>query len=143
MPEAGRKIEGKNIANDAINGRAGNGNTVNGGESCKFFQRRDQLTVAVFAALCLAGQLVWRGLAESPVDIDRTPRRTQQFCLDINRAEWPEWTLLPRVGETLARRIVESRREEGPFRSTEDLRRVRGIGPRTLETMRPYLMPVP
>jgi competence ComEA-like helix-hairpin-helix protein len=143
MPEASRKIAGKNIEDDTLRGRAGNGDAVNGGESCRCFNRRDQRTVAVFAALCLAGQLIWLGLAEPPVDIDRAPRRVQQFCLDINRAEWPEWTLLPRVGETLARRIVQSRCEEGPFRSAEDLRRVRGIGPRTLENMRPYLMPVP
>lgn len=119
------------------------GNKLNGSPAGGFFRRCDQLTIAVFVAMCLAGQLVWRSLADSPIDIDRAPRLSQQFCLDINRADWIEWTLLPRVGETLARRIVESRSEKGPFRSTEDLLRVRGIGPKTLENMRPYLMPVP
>ena len=51
--------------------------------------------------------------------------------------------MLPGVGETLARRIVESRSEAGPFTELEALRRVRGIGPKTLERIRPYLRPVP
>ena len=51
---------------------------------------------------------------------------------------------LPGVGSTLARRIVDCRRVGGPFLDHKDLRRrVRGIGPRTLETMRPYLLPMP
>jgi competence protein ComEA len=43
----------------------------------------------------------------------------------------------------LARRIVESRVVEGPFGDHRDLLRVNGIGPRTLERMRPYLLPMP
>lgn len=51
--------------------------------------------------------------------------------------------MLPNIGETLARRIVESREAEGPFAEVDDLQRVRGIGPRTLEQLRPYLRPIP
>jgi competence protein ComEA len=43
----------------------------------------------------------------------------------------------------MARRIVESRQATGEFRDHDDLRRVRGIGPRTLEKMKPYLLPMP
>ena len=56
---------------------------------------------------------------------------------------WFEFAELPDVGETLARRIVESRATAGPFKDQSDLRRVRGIGPLTLEKMKPYLMPLP
>lgn len=46
---------------------------------------------------------------------------------------------LPRIGPTLAHRIVEAQ-ADGPFRSPEDLRaRVRGIGPVTLARIQPYL----
>ena len=51
--------------------------------------------------------------------------------------------LMPGIGEQLARRIVAERTTGGPFRDWDDLRRVRGIGPRTLEGMRPYLLPMP
>jgi competence protein ComEA len=64
------------------------------------------------------------------------------FKLDVNRADWPEWTQLPRIGETLARRIVESRDEGGLFQAHEDLTHVSGIGPRTLANMRPYLLAI-
>ena len=43
----------------------------------------------------------------------------------------------------LAERIVESRETGGPFRDNDDLRRVRGIGARTLENIRPYLRSAP
>ncbi len=51
--------------------------------------------------------------------------------------------MLPGVGETLAKRIVESRAAEGRFADVEELQRVRGIGPKTLERMKPYLRPLP
>ena len=46
---------------------------------------------------------------------------------------------LPGIGPTLAKRIVETREAE-PFRSVEDLRRVRGIGVKTLEKLRPLVV---
>ena len=48
---------------------------------------------------------------------------------------------VPALGETLARRIVDSRLEDGAYADHEDLLRVQGIGPRTLERMKPYLRP--
>ncbi|MBW3595805.1 MAG: helix-hairpin-helix domain-containing protein [Planctomycetes bacterium] len=65
------------------------------------------------------------------------------FLVDVNSAPWTELSLLPGVGETLAKRIVESRAADGPFREHDDVLRVRGIGPKTLERMRPYLTPMP
>jgi competence protein ComEA len=58
-------------------------------------------------------------------------------------AEWPEFAELPELGETLARRIVESRAKVGAFGDHDDLLRVEGIGPRTLERLKPYLLPMP
>jgi competence protein ComEA len=52
--------------------------------------------------------------------------------IDINAAPAHELTLLPRIGPTLADRIVADRAENGRFDSLEDLSRVRGIGPRTV-----------
>ena len=50
---------------------------------------------------------------------------------------------MPGIGEALAHRIVDDRAENGPFRDLNELRRVRGIGPVTLEGMKPYLLPMP
>ena len=56
--------------------------------------------------------------------------------LDLNRAGAAELDALPGIGPVLARRIVEYRREHGPFRRVEELRAVRGVGPRLLEKLR-------
>jgi competence protein ComEA len=59
--------------------------------------------------------------------------------IDINRARAADLELLPGVGPMLARRIVEQRAARGRFVAAEDLLSVRGIGPRTLERLRPLL----
>ncbi len=58
--------------------------------------------------------------------------------LDLNEADEMELTLLPRIGEVLAKRIVDYRNENGGFSSVDDLLSVKGIGPKTLERLRPY-----
>jgi len=59
--------------------------------------------------------------------------------IDINRAE--PWLLeaMPGIGELLAQRIVDYRSENGPFRRIEDLLKVSGIGPATLEKIKDFI----
>ena len=59
--------------------------------------------------------------------------------IDINRAE--PWLLeaLPGIGEVLAQRIVDYRSDNGSFRIIEDLLKVSGIGPATLEKIKDYI----
>jgi len=67
--------------------------------------------------------------------------------IDPNRAGAAELTVLPGIGATKARRIVafrEAHRDpDDPaapvFFRPEDLERVHGIGPRTVEVLRPML----
>ena len=59
--------------------------------------------------------------------------------VNINSASAEQLTLLPRVGASVAARIVEFRKENGPFKSAEDLMLVRGIGEKTFEGMRSYV----
>jgi competence protein ComEA len=110
-------------------------------------KRTDQVAVAalVLVALGCSGVywVVEGGARGRLIEIDRATHETARFQIDINEADWPEWTQLPDIGETIARRIVESRDLDGPFTDVDDLRRVRGIGPKTLERMKPYLRPVP
>jgi len=53
--------------------------------------------------------------------------------IDLNRATATELEALPGVGPAIAARIVEFRREHGPFATFGDLERVSGIGPRLRE----------
>lgn len=110
-------------------------------------RRMDQPTAAALAAMALLLMVVWCFLNSyfdgRLIDIETAEPIAIAFRIDVNRAEWPELALMPNIGEQLAKRIVADRTERGPFKEIDDLLRVRGIGPRTLETMRPFLLPLP
>ena len=61
---------------------------------------------------------------------------TAVLRIDLNVAEPRELALLPGVGPILANRIAENRIRLGPFASVDDLSRVYGIGPKTLNQIR-------
>lgn len=48
--------------------------------------------------------------------------------VDLNSATFTELNSLPGIGPVTAERILEFRRENGPFKRVEDLMNVRGIG---------------
>jgi competence protein ComEA len=110
-------------------------------------RRGEQALIAAVVTVSLVAMMAawfYKGGARGRlIEIDRAQPESIAYLVDINRAPWPEIAQLPDIGETLAKRIVESRETDGPFRDHDDLRRVRGIGPKTLEGMRPYLLPMP
>jgi competence protein ComEC len=55
--------------------------------------------------------------------------------VNLNTASAAELEALPAIGPALARRIIAGR----PYRSVEDLERVRGIGPATMAKIRPLV----
>jgi competence protein ComEA len=74
------------------------------------------------------------------VEYDDLSRREIPFVVDLNQADAAELAQLPVIGPELARRILEHRAEHGPFRTIEELSQVKGIGPKTLEAIRPHLL---
>lgn len=58
--------------------------------------------------------------------------------IDLNGATEAELTELPGIGPKKARAIVDERLRNGPFTSVDDLERVRGIGPATIDRLRPW-----
>ena len=106
--------------------------------------RYDQVTIAWLGGLALVclGIATWSksDLRGTAVDIDKTRRLEVDFRVDLNHADWPELTMLPGIGITLARRIVRSRQTEGPFHNAAELMRVKGVGPVKMARMRPYLV---
>ncbi|MBX3412004.1 MAG: helix-hairpin-helix domain-containing protein [Pirellulales bacterium] len=112
-----------------------------------WLRRADQLGVAVLLLAGFVGIAAWwlahGGHRGGLIDIERAEPRHARFEVDLNSAEWPELAQVPGIGEALARRIIESREVDGPYLDHDDLQRVRGIGPRTIERMRPYLRPMP
>lgn len=89
------------------------------------------LTVARFG---VAPPTVTRATDAPPVVLDAGPLR-----VDPNRDDARGLEALPGVGPRMAARILAARTVR-PFTGPDDLLRVRGIGPRTLARMRPYLI---
>jgi competence protein ComEA len=61
------------------------------------------------------------------------------IVIDVDRATAAELELLPRVGPTLAQRIVQDRNEHGAFGSLPALIRVKGIGPKLVTHIAPHV----
>lgn len=59
--------------------------------------------------------------------------------VNVNTAGLTELQLLPRIGPSVAAKIVEQREKNGPFKALDDLLLVRGIGESTYEGLKPYV----
>ena len=127
------------------------------------FNRNEQIVLSILCATLVIGgavTLVERHLTDLdefhvikgavPVPSDTaaaSPRAVQQVSaeamdrplVDLNTASADILQTLPRVGPETARRILAYREAHGPFRSVDDLTAVRGIGPKTLERLRPLV----
>lgn len=68
-------------------------------------------------------------------------KSTKKFTgtININRATTPEFDSLAGIGPVIAARIVTYRNQNGPFMAIEDLLKVSGVGPKTLEKIRSRL----
>lgn len=63
--------------------------------------------------------------------------------VDLNAATAAALETVPGVGPQRAADIVADREARGPFASVDELDRVRGFGPSTVERLRPYLVVTP
>ena len=65
-----------------------------------------------------------------------TGRQNQGFPVNVNRAGAERLMELPRIGPRMAQRIIEYREKHGPFKSKEDIMKIKGIGPKTYEKLK-------
>jgi len=103
--------------------------------------RSAQIALAVLLTLA-TGLLTWhvwtmQRWASRPTELDNSANLLTK--LDLNRADHVQLLQLPGVGENLARRIETYRMEHHGFRDVDELRNVSGIGPATLERLRPFV----
>ena len=59
--------------------------------------------------------------------------------VDLNLATEADLEGLPKIGPATAKRIVEYRKQVGTIKSVDELVNVQGIGPKTLEVLRPHV----
>jgi len=100
------------------------------------------LLVYVLGTRCVRPLFLDEIIPVDPVAVGRVEQR-----IDPNIAGWEELADLPGIGEAIARRIVEYREKHAAsragsapvFRKPEDLAAVKGVGPRTVARMAPFL----
>lgn len=89
-------------------------------------------TYATAATACATG-------ASSAASTGGKLQKPGEGTVNINRAAVDEMQRLPGVGPSTAEKIVEYRSQIGRFTSPEQLMDVKGIGPKKLEKMRPFI----
>ncbi len=85
---------------------------------------------SVFAALS----------ARAAVEVaDTLQRPSGSGKVNLNTATKAELMSLPGIGEVMAERIMTYREDVGPFRSADDLARIKGISKKRIEQLRPLV----
>ncbi len=69
----------------------------------------------------------------------QSPVPSRDLRININTATIDELCDLPGIGPVLAERIIAYRKEFGLFTSPDELKKVSGIGDKTLEAVREYI----
>lgn len=59
--------------------------------------------------------------------------------LDVNTASKNDLMTLPKIGPVTAEKIIQYRDDFGPFKSIEDLLKIKGIGQKTLDQLKPFI----
>ena len=121
-------------------------------------ERHYRKAVAFLVILILAGTGFWGVRRFAPEvflgepDLIAVPNRehsqesptksvvsSKPALLNINTASAEELRTLPNIGEQMAKRIINYRTQHGNFANVDALQKVKGIGPKTIEKLRPFI----
>jgi len=104
-------------------------------------RRQALVRVGMLAALVAVGLTMATGEVTSRAYAWDSPKSAEKSSdrVDINTATVDELIALPGIGETTAQRIVRFREENGPFQRVEDLLKVKGIGEKSFQKLRPSI----
>ncbi|WDQ16893.1 ComEA family DNA-binding protein [Rhodopirellula sp. P2] len=95
------------------------------------------MSLVVLVAAFLVTQIATR---HAPADsTPQSPDVASPLSIGLNSSDVRELSLLPGIGPKLADRVVRHRESHGPFRSVEGLLAVHGVGPKLLQSLRPWV----
>ncbi|MBM4084820.1 MAG: helix-hairpin-helix domain-containing protein [Planctomycetes bacterium] len=103
------------------------------------FSRNELIAIYLLATALLAG-ITWRYLRDAHI-FQKGPQvvrgtRDAALQVDLNKASVEDLILLPMIGESRARKIVEHRERRGNFKSVEDLRSVESVNHAVFEAIK-------
>jgi competence protein ComEA len=98
-------------------------------------QRRLSLAAAALAAASLIAGTAAAAVLAGP---DPAEGRSLSGSININTATVPELMVLPRIGPSKAKAIVDYRTKHA-FKTIAEIIRVRGIGPKTFRELKGHL----
>ncbi len=104
------------------------------------FSRKEALAVFLLITVILIGTGIKYSIDQHwwlpKTEVVDTDPESIKLKIDLNRAEWYELIILPGIGETKARAIVEYRQETGFFENIEQLSEINGIGAETVKRIK-------
>jgi competence protein ComEA len=82
-------------------------------------------------------------ITQQQASIQKATPRIQKSDLvesiDINHATLIQLQTLPKIGPVLAQRIIDFRDVNGPFKSIDEIKSVKGIGPKTFIVIKNHI----
>jgi len=87
---------------------------------------QERKLVAIMMIIFIVGAAVQLALRRDIAPV-RWAKSVRQFKININSARVDQLQMLPGIGAKLAARIVDYRRENGPFKDLEDLENIDGL----------------
>ncbi len=100
---------------------------------------KSEISVLYSVILCiLIGVFinVFTGYSSKPVFQESRPK---PLLININNADYDDLIKIPGMGRTNAKRVIEYREKHGSFNDISEIVKVKGIGPKRYEKMRPYI----
>ena len=88
----------------------------------------------------LIAVLLITSIAGAAFAADSTAAAAPSGVVNINTADVAQLSMLPRVGEKAAQRIVDYRTAHGPFQKATDLMQVKGFGSKSFERLSAYIV---
>ena len=97
-------------------------------------------TLILVLAFCFSFCMVLSSFAAEKAAKAAPEKPVLSGKININAASVEQLEMLPGIGTKTAQSIVEFRSQNGPFKKVEDLISVKGIGDKTLEGVKSYII---
>lgn len=78
-------------------------------------------------------------IPKSPTAKTKTQTPSLSGPVSLNTATATQLTGIPGIGPATAKRILDYRAKNGPFTSIESLTNIKGIGPKSLQKIKPFI----